>query len=117
MLMAPSLWLIGCGQMGQAYSAVLQAQGVPFRVIGRSSASAKVFHQATGVSVYEGGLAAALASLPAPEQAIVAVGVEQLSSTVQKLLAAGCRSLLIEKPGALSLAELQAIDALAETRD
>lgn len=111
--MASSLWLIGAGPMGQAYAAVLQAQGVPFRVIGRSRASAQAFHQATGLPVHEGGLEASLASLPPPDQAIVAVGVEQLAPTAQQLLTAGCKYLLLEKPGALTMSELQAVHAQA----
>lgn len=114
--MASSLWLIGAGPMGQAYAAVLMAQGVPFRVIGRSRVSAAAFHQATGLPVYEGGLEAALASLPPPEQAIVAVGVEQLAPTAQQLLAAGCQRLLLEKPGALTLSELQVLHATAQAK-
>lgn len=114
--MAASLWLIGAGPMGQAYAAVLQAQGVPFRVIGRSRASAEAFHQATGLPVHEGGLEAALASLPAPEQAILAVGVEQLAPTAHQLLAAGCKHLLLEKPGALTMSELQAVHADAQSK-
>ena len=114
--MASSLWLIGAGPMAQAYAAVLMAQGVPFRVIGRSRASAQAFHQVTGLPVYEGGLEAALASLPPPEQAIVAVGVEQLAPTAQQLLAAGCKHLLLEKPGALTLLELQALHATAQAK-
>ena len=114
--MDSALWLIGSGPMAEAYAAVLQAQGVPFRVIGRSCASAEAFHQATGLPVHEGGLEAALASLQAPEQAIVAVGVEQLAPTAQQLLAAGCRSLLLEKPGAITLSELQAVYASAQAK-
>jgi len=111
--MASSLWLIGAGPMGQAYAGVLQAQGVPFRVIGRSRASAAAFHKATGLPVHEGGLEAALASLPAPEQAIVAVGVEELAPTAQQLLAAGCKHLLLEKPGALTFSDLKVLHATA----
>lgn len=114
--MASCLWLIGAGPMGQAYAAVLQAQGVPFHVIGRSRASAEAFHQATGLPVHEGGLEVALATLPAPAQAIVAVGVEQLAPTAQQLLAAGCKHLLLEKPGALTLSELQAVHSAAQAK-
>ena len=114
--MASSLWLIGAGPMAQAYAAVLQVQGVPFRVIGRSRASAVAFHQATELSVHEGGLEAALATLLAPEQAIVAVGVEQLAPTAQQLLAAGCKRLLLEKPGALTLSELNGLYASAQAK-
>ena len=111
--MTSSIWLIGAGIMGQAYASVLQAQNVPFRVIGRSRSSAEVFQQATGIPVYEGGLEAALASLPAPNLAIVAVGIEQLALTSQRLLSAGCKRLLVEKPGALTFSELKAVHAQA----
>lgn len=109
-----NLWLIGSGSMAQAYAAVLRAQDVPFRVIGRGRASAETFHQATGVPVVAGGLEAALTELPAPEQAIAAVGVEQLAHVAEQLIAAGCGQLLLEKPGALHLAELEAMDAVAQ---
>ena len=112
--MASSLWLIGAGPMAQAYAAVLQAQNVAFRVIGRGTASADAFQQATGMPVVFGGLDAALAELPGPEQAILAVGVEQLAPLAQRLIGAGCRSLLLEKPGALHLAELEALHAAAQ---
>ena len=114
--MDSSLWLIGAGPMAQAYAAVLQNQGVSFRVIGRSRASAEAFHKATGLSVHEGGLEAALAVLPAPDQAIVAVGVEQIAPTAQQLLTSGCRRLLLEKPGALTLSELQAVHTSAQAK-
>ena len=110
------LWLIGSGPMAQAYAAVLQAQGVPFRVIGRSRASAEAFHKSTGLPVHEGGLKSALATLPSPELAILAVGVEQLAPTAKQLLAAGCRRLLLEKPGALTLSELEAVHAAAQAK-
>lgn len=102
--------------MGQAYAAVLQAQGVPFRVIGRSSSSAATFQHSTGLHVHEGGLEVALLSMPAPSHAIVAVGVEQLASTAHQLLAAGCQQLMLEKPGALSLSDLQSVHADAQVK-
>jgi predicted dehydrogenase len=113
MASSASLWLIGCGPMAQAYAAVLQAQGVAFTVIGRSVASAEAFHQATGVPVVTGGLEAAFAKLPVPEQAIAAVGVEQLAPVALELIVVGCRQLLLEKPGALHLAELESLEAAA----
>lgn len=100
--------------MAQAYAAVLKAQNVDFRVIGRGSASSDAFSKTTGLPVLCGGLDAALTQLSAPHQAIVAVGVEQLASLAQKLISAGCRRLLLEKPGALHLAELQAVHAAAQ---
>ena len=109
-----NLCLIGSGPMAQAYAAVLQAQNVSFRVIGRGVASAEVFLKATGVSVVVGGLDAALAEQSVPDQAIVAVGVEQLAPVAQRLIAAGCKRLLLEKPGALHLAELKGLQKAAQ---
>ena len=109
-----NLWLIGSGLMAQSYAAVLQAQSADFRVIGRGAASAESFQQATGVPVVCGGLDVALAELAAPEQAIVAVGVEQLALVAQRLIAAGCLRVLLEKPGALHFAELESLHATAQ---
>ena len=111
--MTSPLWLIGSGPMAQAYASVLQSQGVFFRVIGRGIDSAKSFRNATGIDVYTGGLENALALLPAPEKAIVAVGVEQLVPTALNLLSADCQCVLLEKPGALKLSDLQRIQNIA----
>lgn len=109
-----SLWLVGSGPMAQAYAAVLQAQSVEYKVIGRGKNSADVFEKETGVPVVCGGLDAALADLASPHQAIVVVGVEQLAPVARKLIGAGCKRLLVEKPGALRFAELKSVHALAE---
>ena len=115
--MTSSLWLIGAGTMGQAMLlTMLQAQGVPFRVIGRSASSAATFQHSTGLHVHEGGLEVALLSMPAPSHAIVAVGVEQLASTAHQLLAAGCQQLMLEKPGLLTLSDLQSVHADAQVK-
>ena len=111
---SPNIWLIGSGPMAQAYASVLKAQAVNFRVIGRGATSANAFKQSTGMSVVVGGLDAALTELQVPERAIVAVGVEQLAPVAERLINAGCRRLLVEKPGALHLTELEALHATAQ---
>ena len=108
-----NLWLVGSGTMARAYASVLQAQDVPFRVIGRSPASAESFRQATGIPVMLGGLDVALAEMPPPQQAIVAVGIDQLKSVSQDLIGAGCKRILLEKPGALHLVDLEGIESRA----
>jgi predicted dehydrogenase len=110
------LWLIGSGLMAQHYAAVLHALDYPFRVIGRGAHSAAAFEQATGVPVFTGGLDSALSEMPAPDQAIVAVGVELLASVAQRLISAGCRRVLLEKPGGLCLAELDDLQTIASRR-
>jgi len=116
-MVSESLWLIGAGPMAQACASALLELSVPFSVIGRSSSSAAAFTESVGVPVLTGGLEHTLNRQTAPEQVIVAVGVEALAATAQLLLEAGTRRLLIEKPGALNLAELQQLQTLAQQMD
>ena len=106
-------WLIGAGNMAKDYCKVLLAQGVTFEVVGRGVASAKSFEDATGVKVQAGGLEALLRNQPTPELAIIAVGVETLSDTAIRLIKAGTRRILLEKPGGLNLAEIENVDSVA----
>jgi len=114
--MKESLWLIGAGNMARAYSAVLQAQGIEFRIIGRSNDSAKEFQNITGIEVSVGGLEAALETRQCPEYAILAIDVEQLAPAAMQLVTAGCRYLLLEKPGALSISELKELYSATQIR-
>lgn len=115
--MDTSLWLVGTGPMAEAYALVLNELGISYRVIGRGLRSAETFYQATGVAVKTGGLKSALASLPTPHQAIVAVGIDQLVPTAQLLLLAGCRKLLVEKPGSITFSGLNLIHTLQTAND
>ena len=102
-----NLWLIGAGQMAQDYVQVLKALQTPFKVIGRGKNSASAFESAMEIPVQTGGIEKALQKEPPPETAIVAVGVEQLASVSSKLLQAGTKRILLEKPGGMNLKELQ----------
>ena len=102
-----NLWLIGAGQMAQDYVQVLKALQTPFKVIGRGKNSAVSFESAMEISVQTGGIEKALQKEPPPETVIVAVGVEQLVSVSSKLLQAGTKRILLEKPGGMNLKELQ----------
>jgi predicted dehydrogenase len=108
-----SLWLIGAGQMAQDYAKVLKSLGQDFETIGRSSASSDRFKSVTGYPVHLGGLTEALAVFDAPEQAIVAVGIEQLADVATSLIEAGTSRILLEKPGGLNTTEILAIQQMA----
>jgi predicted dehydrogenase len=108
-----SLWLIGAGSMSQDYAKVLLALDQSFIVVGRSEPSALLFEQRVGRPVKRGGLETSLQSEQAPEQAIVAVGVEQLAATTFALIKAGTKQILLEKPGGLNLAEIDSLDQYA----
>lgn len=108
-----SIWLIGAGLMAQDYAKVLSGLGQNFEVIGRGATSATRFESATGSVVRQGGLKRALDTAAAPEQAIVAVGVEQLAHVATSLIEAGTRRILLEKPGGLNTAEIVTVQQAA----
>lgn len=108
------IWLIGAGGMAVDYARVLVSMGLPAIVIGRGGPSAVTFTEKAGVPVRTGGLDAFLATGPAmPVAAIVAVGALELGSVTRRLLNHGVRRILVEKPGAMDLAELRELVALA----
>ena len=98
--------------MAVDYAKVLIDLGEDFVVIGRSEDSAKVFEEATGVSVKTGGLARALGANSTPKTAILAVGIEQLAATAELLIRAGTKRILMEKPGGVNIAELTFLEDL-----
>ena len=107
------LWLIGAGRMAKSYSAALKAMGVAHEAVCRSEASAQTFRTEAGAPAHAGGLAAALERFGAPARAIVAIDVDQLAPTAGRLMEAGCRSLLIEKPGGVDADEIAGLAGLA----
>lgn len=111
-----SVWLVGAGPHAQEYAKVLNNLDVAFDVIGRGSQSAKTFETNTGKTVLTGGLVNALQMYKAPEQAIVAVSFEQLANTAIALTKAGTRRILLEKPGGITIAELDQVAMAAKGR-
>lgn len=109
--------IVGAGPMARAYAKVLAAEGKPFVAVSRGEAKALEFEQETGTPAFAGGLDAWLRGRPdVPLVAIAAVGVDALSAVSRRLLAAGVRRLLVEKPAGLSAAEIRAVDAAARKR-
>jgi predicted dehydrogenase len=101
------IWLIGAGGMSVDYVKVLEAQDEKFIVVGRGESSANKFEKNTGQSVVRGGVERFLLNNPEkPTSAIISVGIEHLYSTAIELLKYGVKSLLIEKPGGISTAEI-----------
>jgi predicted dehydrogenase len=111
-----SVWLVGAGPHAQEYAKVLNSLGVHYDVIGRGPHSAKTFEANIGKKVMTGGLIDALQCHKAPEQAIVAVSFEQLASTAIALIQAGTRRILLEKPGGISIDELEQVSKTAKGR-
>lgn len=108
------VWLIGAGPMAVDYFKVLAALKADVTVVGRGQASASAFEVAAGQPVKVGGLERFLEStLAAPDAAIVSVGVLELADTAMRLVRAGVRKLLVEKPAAIDGSSLEALGRAA----
>jgi predicted dehydrogenase len=115
--MAKKIWLIGCGSMAVEYAKVLKDLQIPFDVIGRSETSANLFKEKTCIEVIPGGLENYLNQSPElPSHAIVAVSIGELSAVTNQLLHYNVKNILVEKPGALTMIDIEATYALASQK-
>jgi len=112
------VWLVGASVMAQDYIKVLKALDVTLTVIGRGEENANICAENMSCDVLSGGIDNFLSSQPILcDAAIVAVGVEALFETTKKLLELGVKSILVEKPGALSKDAFVILNALAKEKD
>jgi len=111
--------LVGAGNMATEYAKILKALKKPLVVVGRSEKSAANFEQVTGMSVVRGGLKIWFKKNagPAPSTAIVAVDEEQLGLTTRLLISRGIKTILLEKPGGLNVADLKKTQKLAKEKE
>lgn len=107
--------LIGAGRMAEFYCEVFKGMNIVPMIVGRGSANAKALTEKTGFEVLEGGIEKAYDLLPyEPTHVIIATGVETLLKTTEFILKKGIKNILLEKPGALNLAELETLNNLSE---
>jgi len=107
------IWIVGAGPMAKDYAKVLLSLGCDFLTVGRGNDSAAAFEADQKISVRRGGLDRALLELPPPDTAIVALGVGDLAEAAVLLARAGCRRVLLEKPGALETTRLNELIKVA----
>lgn len=110
--MTQRILLIGSGTMSIEYAKVLQGLRANFLVIGRGEKSASTFRDKTGIEVVTGGLEKWLQSNDdlSLDLAIISTSVVELKNCAILLIKKGCKSILLEKPGGLSLDELSEIE-------
>ncbi len=99
--------------MSRDYFKVLASMKMEIEVVCRSVESARNFKNETGHDVFSGGLEKYLEETTTiPEYVIVAVDVSNLASLSIMLINRGARNLLIEKPAAKSLSEIDSMQKL-----
>lgn len=102
--------LVGAGYMGIEFAKVLKALGRPFIAVGRGEKSAKEFKKIIGEKVYIGGIDKFLSeNTKIPKAAIVAISEEQIGTATIKLLRAGVKEILAEKPGGADFEEIKKV--------
>lgn len=111
--MRQNLWIVGAGPMGRAYASALKYLGRSFTVVGRGAESAQSFETEIGINVVRGGIQTALRQHRTPEMAILAVQISSSVETALKLMEAGVPKLLLEKPAALSLHDIDSLERTA----
>lgn len=108
--------VVGAGSMAKEYCKVLQAMQKDIIVVGRGAKGAAQFEEEMGIPVLSGGIENNIVKIgELPEYAIVAVDVKQLAAVTQTLLDNGIKNILLEKPGAFTRWEMEAVcDKAAE---
>ncbi len=113
-----TIWLIGAGPMAALHAEVLAALAKkPVVIIANSATRAEPLSAKHGMEFLAGGLDKALASLPLPDAAIVALPVDKLAAASRRLVDAGVAKVLIEKPGCLAAEELAPMVQEAEQKN
>ncbi len=105
--------LAGAGPMAVAHAQVLKALGHSYLCVGRSAESTQRFKAETGMTAFAGGIEywLAQAERPAVTAAVVAVSLTELGTVTRTLVDAGIKRILVEKPAALTLTEIEELDA------
>jgi predicted dehydrogenase len=112
-----TIWLVGAGYMAKEYAKVLKALGRELIVIGRGKETAVDFEQALKIPVVTGGVDNYVQlSKVVPKYAIVTVDAQYLYEVARKLVDVGVQNLLVEKPGALNIADLEKLEKTARQR-
>ncbi len=110
--------IVGAGYMAREYTKVLKAMNVEMTVVGRGVESAESFQSETGVNVITGGIESYIeANNDFPEYAIITVRSKDLEECSIKLLNAGVKNILIEKPGALSKEGIERVGKLSKEKN
>lgn len=110
-------WLIGAGLIAVEYSKVLEHYSIDYKVFGRGSDSAKEFERITSKFVILDDLYSYSKRNNIANFAIVAVDIESLFRVSLSLIAIGVKNVLVEKPGALLLKDLETLKEYATIMD
>lgn len=104
----PKILLVGTGNMAREYAKVLTSLKMDFLTVGRGMENALIFEKITGIKAATGGLEKWIKNKTneIPPMAIIATNEGQLGPAARLLAQHGVKSILLEKPGGMSLNDL-----------
>ncbi len=109
--------LVGVGYMGIEFAKVLKALGKEFVAVGRGEDSAKEFEEEIGQKALTGGIDKYInENHEIAKRAIVAISEEQIGTATIKLINAGVREILAEKPGGADFKEIEKVAKIAKQK-
>ena len=108
--------IIGTGQMAVEYAKVLTHLNANFLVTGRGDESAIKFTELTGKKVEKLKVNEIIHLNSGIDKAIVCVDITQSIHVASDLIKAGVKSILLEKPGALSVHDLNNLRILSNLK-
>ena len=104
------LLLIGAGKMASNYVDVLRAQSINFEIVCRNKNTAENFKKSNNIQPFYGGIDSYIQNSKfLPKHAIICVDVFNLHEVTISLIKSGVKNLLVEKPGGLSIYEINSI--------
>lgn len=109
--------VIGAGYMAREYVRVLSGLNENILVVGRGDDKVKEIRDEFNVEAVSGGIEAFIENTPlSASQAIVCTPVETLADVTISLLQYGVKRILLEKPGGLTIEELEDIERQSKQR-
>lgn len=110
--------LVGAGLMAREYAKVLESLNVEYTVIGRGIKSAEIFEAKYNKTVLIGGLEKNWDQLNCEvTHAIIATQISSLEENALFLLEKGVKSILLEKPGAVTQEGIKKINDAAKKQE
>jgi predicted dehydrogenase len=111
------IWLVGAGYMAKEYAKVLIGLKRQFVVIGRGKDTVAEFEMTMKIPAIAGGIVKYMESKrPPPKFAVVAVDAQYLCETTRSLLNFGIKTILLEKPGSLTIKDITEMQRLASEK-
>ena len=112
-----SVLIVGAGQMAIEYIKVLKSLNRDIVVVGRGEESARICSEETGCYVFVGGIDKYISdngNEGLPQNAIVAVRIQDLADVCKTLILNGVSNIMLEKPGALKKIHLEEIKEMSD---